>query len=313
MENKTLKQAVTIALNEKCDASSSHWSQAAVAKRARVNPAYVSAIKSNKDTHNGTPIPFKYYESIANVLGIDTSDVPLHWETQNFRRIQKMCKYAQGGSKFVLLDGTSQIGKTYSLEHFAKVNEKVVYVKATSSMSQIIILKRILLNWYIDRDIPYQYNKMIDLFKDKIQEKGWLIIIDELEDLQSEKRGYRAVTELCKFCEGGQAGVVICGAGLITKLQKKAAKMQAPYLQMYNRFSAVKVELPKVDMTEIKAILKEQNLNESSAIAWFDKQQPNMKALKEYIKDLKRLETKKGVSLAEVTASILKKMFEFTV
>lgn len=290
-------------------------------RRSGINATDISLLKNGKHArNNGSLIPEATYYTLANVLGLDLKHTALHWDTHYFLHLQKVCRKAHRGGEFIIVDGPSQMGKTYALRKYANTNQKAIHIIATHSMSTHDFLYEMLLKSGMQRDkIPYSERRRILALQDRLAHAGWLVIVDELEDVKPSV--YRSVTEVAKFLEG-VAGMIICGAGLYEQLEKLALRRKAPYWQLFERFSENNQLLgyrsetgdrKPVDPREIREIVKNHGFTDRTAQHWFSNIR-NMKGLQTKVKIVLRYiqvsnQRDQPMAASQVTAEDLNRIF----
>ena len=268
MEQK-LKEQISLAVNEWIDSNNSERSGQKLSDKAGINISYVSNIKNGNYFVGATPIQDKYFIKLADILGISIGDTEIHWETENFKTVQNLCKSAQNKRKIVLLDSEdSGLGKTYGLEYYATYNDKVIYVKCTSSMGAKDLLNEILYKLGV-KEVPKSPKAKLDMIREKVLgSPGYLIIIDEAEDIKSGL--YKIIKEIIDFTYL-RCAMIISGMGLIEKIGRLANKQRVGFPQLKRRLFSNRAMLRRIGKQEIADICEKHGIANRSAIQWFQR------------------------------------------
>lgn len=299
------KIQITSALNAWLERSEDN-TQAKLAKLLNLNPAYISQIKRGLYKIGESDISAEIMARVAREIGHKMEEITLHWETENLQRIMQVCKTAQSMKRRMLLEGESGLGKTYGLEYYAQQNDKVVYVKATSSMTPNDLLGEILLKLGV-RQMPHGTRNRLVKIREMAAKPGYLIILDEMEDVST--RIYKACKEIADFCQN-TCGIVVSGIGLSDYFMKKGKQARrTPFVQLRRRFRGNTVVLRGVQKKEVERIVKQAGFAEKSAIAWWRNQIEDFDMLSQYLTDILSTTRKKNARLEVVTASELEAFF----
>lgn len=296
MEN-TVKEQITKSVNEWIDENNPERSGKKLADKSGVNMAYVSQIRNGKYEHNGSVIKDYTFIKIAEAIGFLLPDFALHFETEAFKLLQRVCEKAQNGHKIVTLDSLeSGAGKTYGLEWYKNNADKVAYAKCTSTMGAKDLLDEILLRLgYSSKDFPKSTKAKMDMIREVVtKSKGWLLIIDECDDI---KMGlFKLIKEIIDFTRT-KCGLIVCGMGVVAKINRLAEKRREGFPQLKRRLLANKVMMPSVSKTNMEILLKESGITNSSAIKWFQDNVEDMQMLAEYIKDALEVAKRENVTI----------------
>jgi len=330
------KEQVTKALKN------SKLSQAEISRKTGVNKSYVSKIK-NGTYHNEyktkgeiktSYIPDDVFLKLAGVLGVhfseneaknisksneDTFD-KWHWETNAYFSITARCKDAQIRKRRVIIQGQTGIGKTYSLQKYAK-NPHVIYAKATASMSANDFVTEILEAFGLT-NFKGNLRKKVKAIQEFISlntEINYLLIVDELENVR--KNIFKTVKEVADFCEN-KCGVVLCGIDLDDQLYAKSQKNQTPYMQLHRRFRGNRLILHSItkgledtpeilaEQDEIKMILDGFGISNPMIIRWFKAKINDFDTLNLYLNDVVTAFDTKGMNIEMLSVSILNQFFQ---
>lgn len=259
-------------------------SQNELAQKCGVSAATLSYIRRGEYMINESPISDSQFLKLMEFFKLHETEgqQTLHWNTENFTRIQNVCIVAQRDKRRALLDGFSGAGKTYALEHFYRNNRQVIYQKCTSSMKKKDLL------WEIMDKLKIQTDRKGDkAFMDAIRAKltgqaGWLIIFDECEDVPSAL--YKAIKEIEDFTRG-VCGLVVCGMDLERKLRRLAEKGKEGFPQLKRRLFANVVKLHAVDRRAIVAVLNEMAITDRNTVNWFVQNVEDYDMLNQYLSD----------------------------
>lgn len=337
MQEKSYQQKITEATIIWLAKRDAKHTAAELGRMADVHPSYITDIKAGK-THrnvgNGkeSPISLSVYQKLGRVLKVYNSEYR-HWDTPYYEQILRYAGYCQKNSCFGMLTGNSSIGKTYAFKDFA-TRPKVVYLEAKKDMSGADVLVYILKRFGKEKDIPtptararygksaiFQMHQMISKFVEQEENKGWLIIIDDLED--KSKSVWSVIKDLCddlgRSPQERKAGLLICGTNEMKEyLYKKHRKIITPYTQLYNRLSEYEIQLtstnPQIFEREFAGIVKEIVKSEGYATDvqnWFGEEVGNMGKLNAFLTDLERvLQKTPDVKKKDINTATLQGLFK---
>jgi DNA transposition AAA+ family ATPase len=264
------KQKVSESFNRWLEENPETRSINKVAEELHISRLYVSRIKNGiyqieqKDA-KPTEIRDEFFHRIAELIGLThRSHTGLHWETSNFKQIQKVCRAAQNKRMRVLLQADTGHGKTYALDHYQIHNDKVIYLKVTRSMTERNLLEAILRKLGI-KDIPRGNREKINLIRFHLTgTPGYLLIIDEAEYLRPAL--FHVIKEIADFTEG-KCGFIMSGFALVQKIGKLADKKREGFPQLKRRFFPNRIMLPeKIENSEKRYILQESGITDATAI-----------------------------------------------
>lgn len=241
-----------------------------VSEELGISNLYVSRIKNGiyeieQKEGKPTQIRDEFFHRIAEHIGLShRSHTGLHWETTNFKSIQKVCKAAQSKRLRVLLQGDTGHGKTYALDHFQIHTDKTIYLKVTRSMTERNLLEAILKKLG-HRDFPRGNREKINAIRYALTgTPGFLLIIDEAEYLKPAI--FHVIKEIADFTEG-KCGFIMSGYGLISKIQRLAEKKREGFPQLRRRFFPNRMLLAeRIENSEKRQILTEAGITEATAM-----------------------------------------------
>lgn len=260
------KELITRAINSWLEESSER-SASKLAERSEVAAAYISKIRNGdyemptgKGKHSD--ISDKIFNKLAVAIGLDFNS-QMHWETDNYMLVHKMCSSAQNKHQRILLDGFTGGGKTYALERYSVENDNVLYIKVTNTMGANDILDEIIKKLGIREFFRGNRKKMIAINRKVVDQNGFLIIIDEAEYL---KRGlYNLVKEIADFTDR-RCGMILSGCGLISKIATLADNDVAGFKQLKRRFFPNREELEPLKNSEIRHIATSCGITNTTAL-----------------------------------------------
>ena len=264
------KKRVTEALNAWLAESPENRTLNGLAEEHQITKLYVSRIKNGiyEIEHAGgksTTIDDEYFHRIAYAIGLTTrSGTGLHWETNNFTRIQKAARAAQNKRMRILLDADTGFGKTYSLEYYSLHKDKVIYLKVTRSMTERDLLFAILKKLGIREEIRGNRQKLNAIRHALTGTPGYLFIIDEAEYL---KPGiFHVIKEIADFTEG-KCGFILAGMGVLQLINKLANKKRIGFPQLRRRFFPNRLMLPeRIENSEKKQIAQQSGITNETAL-----------------------------------------------
>lgn len=276
-----------------------------LARLTNINIAYVNNIANGVYSQGKTVYADRYFAALAAVVGVSLkgADEPdFHWQTPGFELIQRVCQRAQQTGKRILLDGDSGLGKSYALTWYASRNPRVIYVRCTSSMSKRELLNALLKPLGLDGKVKGEMNQM-NAIEEKISEGGWLLIIDEAEDVKSAL--YKAIKELEDLSKG-KAGLVVCGLGLEEKLNRLALRKKDGFRQLKRRLFPNLVHTPVYSHQVAEQALAKISCQDPEVGKWFKRNVDNYDMLSEFVKDLYNCATRTGLP---VNIDMVNKLF----
>lgn len=296
------KRIVTEHVNSWIDEKNPARSGAKLAEKADVNSSYLSFIKAGKyqTEVSGRTVAIKdsYFQRIADAMGLRLDDT-LHWDfIESFKRIQRACRKAQKNCIRMVVDGWTRMGKTHALEHYAAMNDYVLYVKCTQNMSAKDLLEEILssLGVHDMQHIRGNHAKLRTIKNIITNRKGYLIIIDEVEVV---KAGIYGILKDISDWAHRKAGFIICGMDIINKIDKMAGNHKPGFPQLRGRFfgSQVKLNNSKLSQSEIVEVCQFEGITSSGAQNVLAQNVTDLDMLAQYVRDIKDEQEKRGKKL----------------
>lgn len=276
-----------------------------LARLTNSNIAYVNNIANGVYSQGKTVYADRYFVALAAVVGValtDAGEPSFHWETPGFELIQRVCQRAQQTGKRILLDGDSGMGKSYGLTWYAGKHPRVIYVRCTSSMSKRELLNALLKPLGLDGKVKGEMNQM-NAIEEKIGEGGWLLIIDEAEEVKSAL--YKAIKELEDLSKR-RAGLVVCGLGLEEKLARLALRKKDGFRQLKRRLFPNLVHAPGYSQKVAEQALADIGCEDPEVAKWMKRNVDNYDMLSEYVKDLHNCARRTGLP---VNLDMVNKLF----
>lgn len=283
------KQMVTDAVISWIDPNNQERSGNKLAELSKVNQAYISRIKDGNYTFEGggeriSQIGDQAFHRLADYLDIKFEG-GLHWPTiRNYSRIMAICRKAQKKAIRYTIDGPTGQSKTFTLEKYAKKNEYVIYVKCTMNMSAKNLVDAILSRLNVHVRARGVHEKLEMIRRIVTGKKGMLIIVDEAEVV---KPGiYAVIKDISDFIHN-KSGMIICGFGLINKLDRLAGRQKPGYPQLRRRFFGNVETLGKVSDGEIVEICTSEGITNKGAQNVIVNQCEDLDKLAQWIADVK--------------------------
>lgn len=253
------KQSITEHVREWITPNNKDRSGAELARKANINEAYVSKIKAGEYEITGSdqrvsPIKDSYFYKIAQAVGLNLDKI-FDWNTSQREVVQKWCRKAQAKKLRVLISSPSGVGKTDSLENFSYSTDRVLYIKCTKNMGTRDMLDLICRKLNISHYLVGNYAKLEAIRRELMGRKGWVIIIDEIENVKAGI--FDSIKEISDFTEG-HCGLVLSGIGMISYFNKMADKGRIPFSALKRRFFPNRIELQGLDAAEVIQICTEE-------------------------------------------------------
>ncbi len=306
--NREHKQMVTDAVNNWIDPANAERSQNKLADASKVNAAYISQIKQGIYTLNSgrgedSQIGDNTFHKLADFLDVKFYG-GLFWpELRNYTRIDKICRKSQRKAIRYIIDGPTGQGKTFTLEKYSKLHSYVVYVKCTMNMSAKDLVNTLMDEMKIHGTYRGVHEKLEAIRKRIHGQRGYLIIIDESEVV---KPGiYAVIKDISDFVQN-KAGMVICGYGLIGKLERLAGKQKAGFPQLRRRFFGNIENLAAVSEQEVVEICVREGITNKGAINVVVSECKDLDKLSQWIADIKDWQKQEG---RKMTGEEVAKMF----
>lgn len=302
------KQMITEAVINWIDSKNPERSQNKLAEGSKVNAAYISKIKEGTYSSDAggrdAQIGDAAFHRLADFLDVKFEG-GLYWPTlRNTQRIDKICRKSQRKSIRYIIDGPTGQSKTFTLEKYSKKNQYVVYVKLTQNMSAMNLVDAILERLNVHDRIRGGIHAKLEMIRKIVTSKsGYLIIFDEAEVV---KPGiYAVIKDVSDFIQN-KAGMVICGFGLINKLDRLAQKQKPGYPQLRRRFFGNIEMLTKVSEAEIIDVCISEGIINKGAQNVITHECEDLDKLAQWISDVKDWQKAEG---KKITGEEVAKMF----
>ena len=197
-----------------------------------INSAQYSRIK-NGETER--VLSDQNWISLARHLGVNLSDAP-EWRTAQtpvFQFITAQLEMCQRNSMSAMLCDLSDIGKTYTAQHYAKTHRNAVYVDCSQVKSKTRLVRTIAKSFGVGST-----GRFTDVYEDLVYYLKTLpdplVILDEAGDLY-----YEAFLEIKAMWNAtdGVCGWYMMGAdGLKAKIQRAIDNKKVGYTELFSRF-----------------------------------------------------------------------------
>lgn len=207
-------------------------SDAKFATSLGISAAQYSRIK-NGDTEN--VVSEQKWISLARQLGVNLTNKP-EWKTANtpvFQFITAQLEACQQGSMSAMLCDRSDIGKTYTAQHYVRNHKNAVYIDCSQVKTRQKLIRTIAKSFGVGST-----GRFADVYEDLVYYLKVLptplIILDEAGDLQYEafleiKALWNATDMVC--------GYYMMGAdGLKAKIQRAIDNKKVGYAEIFSRF-----------------------------------------------------------------------------
>ncbi|MDZ4147845.1 MAG: AAA family ATPase [Flavobacteriaceae bacterium] len=229
-KKEVVPQAIDRYLNE------NNVTQVALASLAGVDKAYVNQIAKG-NTHIGKAlIADKYYEAIAEAIGIKLDKTYWqHFNTFNFKQQILTFEQARAGKKRLGIDGDTGLGKTYAATIYKRRYPSRVFLVKCSGIENS---KEFAVNIATEVGVTPigTKGKIIKEVCKKLRMLGDnpILIIDEFEN--SKAGNIPTIKAIADELEG-HAAVVIIGIDVQKMLQKGAERRKNGFIQTNRRWS----------------------------------------------------------------------------
>ena len=207
-------------------------SDAKFATSIGINSAQYSRIK-NGETER--VISEQNWISLARHLGVNLTDRP-SWKTANtpvFQFITAQLELCQQGSVSAMLCDLSDIGKTYTAQHYVRTHQNAVYIDCSQVKTKQKLIRQIAKSFGVGST-----GRFADVYEDLVYYLKTLptplIILDEAGDLQ-----YEAFLEIKALWNATDmaCGYYMMGAdGLKAKIQRSIECKKVGYTEIFSRF-----------------------------------------------------------------------------
>lgn len=285
-------------------------SQNQLTKISGVAPVIIQAIRQGQDYYRASKssekdiqIAEKHYYKLAEAVGLKF-EREIHFENRNYKQVHGICAYAMQKQRRGIIDSEdSGAGKTYSLEAFARMNKKAVYIKATSMMKGRDLIMKIMNQLQITPEgkRPVRHLEQIT---ERFITPGALIIIDELEGASPDM--WRVIKDI-EDATYKKIGLIICGKGLINELETAAKRAKKLMPQIWRRFKNNRITLKALSRQNIMAACEEHGITDPGVKKVLASNVEDWSQLNEYIKDIHDILITKGI---DITSDSVKQLFE---
>lgn len=145
--------------------------------------------------------------------------------------------------------GDPGLGKTTAIKEYAKNNTGVVIIECEAKMGVMRVVESIYRKLNLGNEKIWNPQVMIDKIKNKLQDSGWLLIIDEAEHLSID-----AVATLRRIQDlsGYTFGILFTGT---YKFYNDLISLKGDYNYLTGRFN-LKCELGKLTEQDISLLVK---------------------------------------------------------
>ena len=197
-----------------------------------INSAQYSRVK-NGETER--VLSDQNWISLARHLGVNLNDAP-EWKTAAtpvFQFITAQLEMCQKNSMSAMLCDLSDIGKTYTAQHYAKTHRNAVYVDCSQVKSKTRLIRTIAKSFGVGSTGRFTdvYEHLVYYLKTLPDP---LVILDEAGDLY-----YEAFLEIKAMWNAtdGVCGWYMMGAdGLKAKIQRAIENKKVGYTELFSRF-----------------------------------------------------------------------------
>lgn len=294
---------ITDAINNWVDPKNPERSQNKLAEGSKVNVVYISRIREGAYTTEisgrEAVLGDASFHRLADFLDVKF-EAGLYWPNlRNTQRIERICRKAQRKAIRYIIDGPTGQSKTFTLEKYSKKNNYVVYVKLTQNMTAHDLVNTIMEKLNIHGNLRGIHSKL-EAIRKVVVRSGYLIVVDEAEVV---KPGiYAVIKDVSDFIQG-KAGMIICGFGLIAKLDRLASREKAGFPQLRRRFFGNIEYLSSVTESEIVEVCLSEGITNKSAQNVIVHECNDLDKLAQWIADIKDWQKQEGKKITgeEVT------------
>lgn len=174
--------------------------------------------------------------------------MPEFAETSVTKGIWYALKFAHVHGDIALIFGEAGRGKSVTLKEYARKNEKVIYIEADATISNVkSVLEEIWEALGNKNKEPERYLKKGIV--EALSDSGFLIIIDDAQHLT-----LKAMDIMRVIHENAKIGVAFCGNQHV--YDRMLGREATQYAQLYSRIGIKKYIQAAVSMEDVKDILK---------------------------------------------------------
>lgn len=228
--------------------------QAAAARELGVSEALLSQFLSGTYKGNTNDVA----EKIIKYIEVETKKItppclPEFAETSVTKGIWYALKFAHVHRDIALIFGEAGRGKSITLKEYAKKNDKVIYIEADTTISNVkSVLEEVWEALGNKNKEPERYLKKGII--EALQDSEVLIIIDDAQHLT-----LKAMDIMRVIHENAKIGIAFCGNQHV--YDRMLGREATQYAQLYSRIGIKKYIQAAVSMEDLKEILKEFDIN----------------------------------------------------
>lgn len=308
--NAENKNKVMEAVSSWIEEGNPERSQNQLCKLSGVAPVIIQAIRTGKDVYRASKssdrdieIAEKHFYKLAESVGLKF-EREVHFNNKNYEQVHRLCAYAMQKQRRGIIDSEdSGAGKTYSLEAFARMHKKAIYIKATSMMKGRDLIYKIMNQLQILPD-GKRAVRHLEQITERFISPGSLIIIDELEGASPDM--WRVIKDI-EDATYRKIGLIISGKGLISEIETAAKRGKKLMPQIWRRFKNNRIVLKALNRQHITAACVEHGIEDKAVQKVLAGHIEDWSQLNEYIKDIHDILVTKGI---EVTSDSVKQLFE---
>jgi len=233
-------------------------SQAKVAKRCNINPAYITSILQGKWNFHpagggGTSkISDAVFLKIQQTLGLNIE----HFETENYLMVFSTCLEAKVERQWRIIDGATGAGKSFAAERFARLQSKETFLIRCKNAMNAKEFMQAIARAVGASEVGTRHRICTAIAERLLMMSDPLLIIDESEALfkRTSEGGFGAIKDICDEVIG-RVGIVLIGAnGFLEQLQLRAANLRSCFPQVVSRFATEPVKLEVVSRQDVEMI-----------------------------------------------------------
>lgn len=279
MITQEFKNQVVEALKRAAEQTSQNkLAQAIKVKEGNFSPAMLSQMING----NHELISEEMWMRAANFLGLTRNAWPTV-DTANRQAIMKLCDDAILYQQLVAVSAPTGLGKSATLQEFAKRNPKdVVYVHFMPLMSRLECLEHIATA--IGLNTKGTPAKLMLAIAQRIKTKK-LLILDDVDKVITEfSASLQGIYDQCE----GQVGIVIAGTQVLkNQIERKAAQLKRNFPELYRRISYWQ-PLYKPSADAVTGMAKANGITDEKAIDFLIGKADNYGTIRNYITAAKK-------------------------
>lgn len=264
------------------------YTQTELSRKTGVQKTYLSLIANGKydDRHPSDQQWHKLQRFFKHTV---------HWNTPEYEQIIGACRRAQQEAIRVGVDGYTGLGKTYSLNRYAKQNTDVYLVMCRPSMGVRAFIMEVAKAVGIERPTGDVYSLECAIV-DKVERnpRQALLIFDEAEYLKP--KSWNSLKTLCDLLEG-KIGIVVSGI-IREQIEKLASRNKQGMPQIRRRFSHKWLSLPSISSAVVRKIAKDSGITDRHALDWLKTNVESYDALRAIIEDATAISSSTGEAVS---------------